>query len=95
MFQFENMWLLKDNFTEHMRIRLNDNKVNGSYSHCVVETFTAIKKEPKVQDKEVFGNVSFINAKAFSHVHYWKTKERESIVLEEVQAKKEVLEDYK
>lgn len=48
MFQFENMWLLKDNFTEHMRIRLNDNKVNGSYSHCVVETFTAIKKDPKV-----------------------------------------------
>ena len=47
-------------------------------------------------NKEVFGNVSFNKPKTFSHIQFWDSKERECpLSLEEAEARKGMLEDYK
>lgn len=39
--------------------------VTGFSNHCLIEKFTALKRDLRVWKKEGFGNVSFTNHKPF------------------------------
>ena len=70
--------------------------VIGTSSHCLVKKSKAPRKDLRVWNKEVFGNVSFRKLEVFSHVQFWDSKERDNpLSIEEVEARKGPLEDYK
>ncbi|RVW40791.1 Transposon TX1 uncharacterized 149 kDa protein [Vitis vinifera] len=57
-FRFENMWLKIDEFKDLVRSWWNGYSVEGYNSHCIAEKFKALKKDLKIWNKEVVGNVS-------------------------------------
>ena len=95
-FRFENMWLKIDGFKDLVRSWWNGYFVEGYSSHCIAEKLKALKKDLKIWNKEVVGNVSFNRAEAFSHLQRWEAKENEnSLTPREAEAKKLALKDYR
>ena len=93
---FENMWLLMDGFKEIVRKWRIEYMVIGTSSHCLVKKLKAPRKDLRVWNKEVFGNVSFRKLEVFSHVQLWDSRERDNpLSIEEVEARKGPLKDYK
>nr|CAN79448.1 hypothetical protein VITISV_004425 [Vitis vinifera] len=95
-FHFENMWLKIDGFKDLVRSRWNGYSVEGYSSHCIAEKLKALKKDLKIWNKEVVGNVSSNRAEAFARLQCWEAKEKENpLNLEDMEAKNLALEDYK
>ena len=85
-----------DEFKDLMRNWWIGYVVNGTSSHCLAKKLKALKRDLKVWNKEVFGNVSFNKLEAFFRIHFWDSKERaSSLSLEEAEARRGGLEDYK
>ena len=94
--KFENMWLKVDGFKDLIRELCTSYVVSGSSSHCLVVKLKALKKDLKVWNKEVFGNVSFNKAKSLRHISFWDFKERVSSLSNvEAEARRVALEKYK
>ena len=95
-FRFENTWLLLDGFKKLVRNWWTEYSVAGSSSHCLADKLKALKKDLRVWNKEVFGDVSFRKSKSFSRVQLWAFKERVNpLSVEEAEATKGALEEYK
>ncbi|RVW38638.1 LINE-1 reverse transcriptase-like [Vitis vinifera] len=95
-FRFENMWLKIDGFKDLVRSWWNGYSVEGYSSHCMAEKLKALKKDLKIWNKEVVGNVSSNRAEAFTRLQCWEAKEKENpLNPEDMEAKNLALEDYK
>ncbi|KAJ9708014.1 hypothetical protein PVL29_000195 [Vitis rotundifolia] len=95
-FRFENMWLKIDGFKDLVRSWWNGYSVAGYSSHCIAEKLKALKKDLKIWNKEVVGNVSFNRAEALSRLQCWEAKENENpLAPGDMEAKNLALEDYK
>ena len=53
------MWLKAEGFKDLIRSWCTGYDVSGSFNHCLVVKLKTLKKDLKVWNKEVFGNVSF------------------------------------
>ena len=69
-FRFENMWLLSDGFKELVRAWWTRHSVARSKSHCLAKKLKALKRDLRILNKEVFGNVSARKSEAFSRIQF-------------------------
>ena len=69
-FHFENMWLLSDGFKELVRAWWTRHSVARSKSHCLAKKLKALKRDLRIWNKEVFGNVSARKSEAFSRIQF-------------------------
>ena len=74
------MWLKTKGFKDLMRNWWIRYIVNGTSRHYLAEKLKALKKDLKVWNKEVSGNVSLNKSEAFSRSYFWDTKERELLL---------------
>ena len=90
------MWLKIDGFKDLVRSWWNGYSVEGYSSHCIAEKLKALKKDLKIWNKEVIGNVSSNRAEAFTRLQCWEAKEKENPLNPgDMEAKNLALEDYK
>ena len=95
-FRFENMWLKIDGFKDLVRSWWNGYSVEGYSNHYIAEKLKALKKDLKIWNKEVVGNVSSNRAEAFARLQCWEAKEKENPLNPgDMEAKNLALEDYK
>ena len=90
------MWLKIDGFKDLVRSWWNGYSVEGYSSHCIAEKLKALKKDLKIWNKEVVGNVSSNRVEAFARLQYWEAKEKENPLNPgDMEAKNLSLEDHK
>ena len=95
-FRFENMWLKIDGFKDLIRSWWNGYSVKGYSNHYIAEKFKALKKDLKIWNKEVVGNVSSNRVEAFSCLQCWEAKENDNpLTLGDMEAKNLAIENYK
>ncbi|RVW69834.1 hypothetical protein CK203_061148 [Vitis vinifera] len=56
----------------------NGYSVEGYSSHCIAKKLKALKKDLKIWNKEVLGNVSSNRAEDFARLQCWEAKEKEN-----------------
>ena len=95
-FRFENMWVKIDGFKDLVKIWWNGYSIEGYSSHYIAKKLKALKKDLKIWNKEVVGNVSSNRAEAFAHLQCWEAKEKENpLNPRDMEAKNLALKDYK
>ncbi|RVX19160.1 hypothetical protein CK203_008802 [Vitis vinifera] len=95
-FRFKNMWLKIDGFKDLIRSWWNGYSVKGYSNHYIAEKFKALKKDLKIWNKEVVGNVSSNRVEAFSCLQCWEAKENDNpLTLGDMEAKNLAIENYK
>ena len=94
-FRFENMWLLSDWFKELVREWWTRCPVIGSNNHCIAKKLTALKRDLRKWNKEVFGNVSSRKSEVFSQIQLWDSNESVNpMFFDKIEAQMGYLEEY-
>ena len=95
-FRFENMWLRVEGFKDFLKSWWDGDSFSGSSSFILAAKLKALKSKLKEWNKDVFRRVEAKKDLALDQVDYWDAEEKTSTLsLEELEARKEVREDYK
>ena len=77
-FHLKNMWLKVEGFEDLVKNLWTSYNFRGSCSYILASKLKALKRDLKVWNREVIGNVSLIKNTALSRIGFWDTKERDS-----------------
>ena len=95
-FRFENMWLKVEGFKDLLKSWWEGDNFSGSSGFILAAKLKALKSKLKEWNIDVFGRVEARNDLALNQVDYWDAKEKtNTLSLEELEARKEVREEYK
>ena len=95
-FRFENMWLKVEDFKDLLKSWRGEDSFSGPSSFILAAKLKALKSKLKEWNRDVFDRVEARKDLALNKEDYWDAKKKTSTLsLEELETRKEVMEDYK